>query len=323
MQEQKQVTAASSPLDKLRSKNITDSTYNLYAKNLLKLNGKKEIRNLNFLKNVEKNVEKISHLKPNTRRTYVISIVSLLKEEPSQRKLYDKYYKILLEYNNALKVNNTKSDTQKENWMTSEQVSNIFEKLQKETEPLLQNKKWTEEEYNTYQSFVILALYVLNPPRRNMDYQLMKIVPKYSDGMDRSANYLDIEAKQFVFNNYKTAKTYQTQRVEIADSLFEIINSFLKFHPLKKELLKKKYMVNFLVTQDGQPFKSPNAMTRILNKVFHKKLGCSMLRHIYLTDKYGEQSDALQKDAISMGTSIPTIQNQYIKESSPIESNPQ
>jgi hypothetical protein len=55
-------------------------------------------------------------------------------------------------------------------------------------------------------------------------------------------------------------------------------------------------------------------MTRVLNKVFNRKLGCSMLRHIYLSDKYGEESKDMKQDAIDMGTSIPTIQNQYIKE---------
>ena len=314
-EEQKpQIAEMISPLDKLKRKNITESTFNLYKKNLLKLNGKKEIRNLNFLKNIEKNVEKISHLKPNTRRTYIISIVSLLKEEPSQKKLYEKYYKLLLEYNTALKVNNQKSEAQKENWMTTEEVSRLFAAKQKEVEPLLQNKKLTETEYNTLQSFVILALYVLNPPRRNMDYQLMRVVPTYIDGMDRSANYLDMTSKEFVFNNYKTAKTYQTQRVTIPVPLFDIISLLLKFHPFKKDLTKKKYAIKFLVTQDGSAFTSTNAMTRILNKVFDKKLGCSMLRHIYLTDKYGEQSTALQIDATAMGTSVPTIQNQYIKE---------
>jgi hypothetical protein len=302
-----------SPLDKLKMKNISKSTFNLFKKNLLKLNNK-EIKNLNFLKNIEKNISKISHLKPNTRRTYIISIVSLLKQEPSQKNLYDKYYKILIGYNNELKVNNSKSASQEENWMTSEAVKETFEKLEKEIEPLLSNKKLTETEYNAIQSFVILSLYVLNPPRRNMDYQLMKIVPKYVEGMSLARNYLDTDARQFVFNNYKTARTYQTQKVGIPDKLFEIINAYLKFHPLKKELMKKKYDVDFLVTMDGQPFKSPNAMTRVLNKVFNRKLGCSMLRHIYLSDKYGEESKDMKQDAIDMGTSIPTIQNQYIKE---------
>ena len=79
------------PLDKLRSKNISDSSLELYTKNLLRLNNGKQIKNVNFLKDPASILEKISHYKPNTRRTYIISIVSLLKEEPKLKKLYDKY----------------------------------------------------------------------------------------------------------------------------------------------------------------------------------------------------------------------------------------
>ena len=303
-----------SPLDKLQAKNISESTFNLYRKNLLKLNGNKEIKSLNFLKNVDKVLEKISHLKPNTRRTYVISIVSLLKQEPTLKKLYSKYYKVLMEYNASLKTNNQMSEREKENWLSQEEVQKTFDALQNESQPLLHMKKLNREEYEKIQSFVILALYVLNPPRRNMDYQLMRVVPKVVNDMDKSANYLDMGLKQFVFNNYKTKKTYQSQVVPIPDKLYDIIQSFLKLHPNTKELAKKKFSVPLLTTYDGQHFTSINAITRVLHKVFKKKLGSSMLRHIYLTEKYGSENNALQSDAEAMGTSVPTIQNQYIKQ---------
>ena len=130
-----------SPLDKLQAKNISESTFNLYRKNLLKLNGNKEIKNLNFLKHVDKVLEKISHLKPNTRRTYVISIVSLLKQEPTLKKLYSKYYKVLMEYNASLKTNNQMSEREKENWLSQEEVQKTFDALQNESQPLLHMKK--------------------------------------------------------------------------------------------------------------------------------------------------------------------------------------
>jgi hypothetical protein len=38
-----------------------------------------------------------------------------------------------------------------------------------------------------------------------------------------------------------------------------------------------------------------------------------MLRHIYLTEKYGSENNALQSDAEAMGNSVPAIQTQYIK----------
>ena len=38
-----------------------------------------------------------------------------------------------------------------------------------------------------------------------------------------------------------------------------------------------------------------------------------MLRHVYLTEKYGDQLNELEKDANDMGTSTNMAQSTYIK----------
>jgi hypothetical protein len=55
-----------------------------------------------------------------------------------------------------------------------------------------------------------------------------------------------------------------------------------------------------------------NAITRVLNRVFGKKIGSSMLRHIYLSDKYKDQNEEMKKDAEAMGHSLD-LQRAYIK----------
>ena len=92
-----------------------------------------------------------------------------------------------------------------------------------------------------------------------------------------------------------------------------VITSYLKFHPLRNEFKTKSSVIPLLVDHEGAPFTSNNAITRILNKVFGKKIGVSMLRNIYLTDKYGDKIGELEQDAKEMGTSASTIQNQYVK----------
>ena len=77
--------------------------------------------------------------------------------------------------------------------------------------------------------------------------------------------------------------------------------------------MKKNYNVPFLVSIDGDEFKNSNEITRVLNKIFNKKIGSSMLRNIYLTSKYSNNLKDLNLDAQEMGTSANTIQNQYIK----------
>jgi len=44
--------------------------------------------------------------------------------------------------------------------------------------------------YNTLLNYMVLSLYTLHPPRRNIDYSLMKISNNMSDDM---YNYLDMD----------------------------------------------------------------------------------------------------------------------------------
>jgi len=300
-------------LDGLKTKGISESSLKLYLNNLKRLNGGQDIKNLSFLKNVDTVLDKIKDYKPNTRRTYLISIVSLLKQDPKQKKLYDKYYPHLMEYNKQLQVNNTKSEAQNENWISQDQVKEIYKKLEDDVKPFLSNKKITPEQYEKLLNYLILSLYTLHAPRRNMDYQKMVIINKYDTELSNKYNYLDLDTKEFKFNNYKTQKTYKTQTVPIVDELQKVITSYIKFHPLKKALNKKSGAIPFLVDFEGIPFESNNVITRILNKIFNKKIGSSMLRNIYLTDKFSDKVKELQDTAKDMGTSASTIQNNYIK----------
>jgi hypothetical protein len=300
-------------LNGLKEKNISESSLKLYLSNLKRLNDGQEIKNFNFLKDVNKILEKIKDYKPNTRRTYLISIVSLLKQEPKMKKLYQPYYTLLMEYNKELQQNNTKSEKQEENWITQDEVMNTYKQIETGIENLSSKKKLTEDEFKELLSFLVLSLYTLQPPRRNLDYQYMLIVRKFNEDMSKQFNYLDLEKNIFYFNNYKTQKTYKMQEMPICEQLQKVIKIYLQFHPLKGELKKKSCSVPFLVNFQGQPFESKNTITRILNKIFNKKIGVSMLRNIYLTDKYSGNLADLKEDTNAMGTSSNTAENNYIK----------
>lgn len=299
--------------ENLKNKNISQSSLKLYVNNLKRLNENQEIKNFNFLKNVENIIDKIKDYKPNTRRSYIISIVSLLKQEPKLKKLYDSYYKILMDYNNDLKTNNSKSETQKENWINQDEVLEIYNKIKSDTDGINEKKKITEADYDKLQKYLVLSLYTIQPPRRNIDYQYMLIVNKMTDDLDDKYNYLDLDKKEFHFNNYKTKGTYKCQTTEIKPELMDVINLYLKYHPLKTVLKKKNGIIPFLVNFDGEPYNSNNFITRVLNKIFNKRIGVSMLRSIYLTNKFGDKVKELNDTAHDMGTSSNTIQNQYIK----------
>jgi integrase len=141
----------------------------------------------------------------------------------------------------------------------------------------------------------------------------MSIVKKAPEDTDH--NYLDISEWKWIFNNYKTEKTYKQKVVDIPEDLKDILKVYLKFHPDAKEL-KKKVLdkpSHFLMKADGTGITTSTDMTRMLNKIFGKKVGCSMLRSIFLTDKYGKMAEEMKDDTSAMGTSVDTALNNYIK----------
>lgn len=299
----------------LKDKNITESSLKLYLNNIRRLNGGDIPKSFAFLKDVDAILERIKDYKPNTQRSYIISIVSLLKQEPKMKKLYDRYYTILMNFNKELKTNNEKSETQKANWITQEEVKEIYEGLTKEVKDLVADKKkLSPSEYEKLLRWFVLSLYTLQKPRRNADYQMALVSKqKLMPDLDTQYNYLDIASKKWIFNNYKTKGTYKSQEQDVSDEMAEAIDLFIKFHPHAKLLKKKGVLVPLLVDFEGQPFQQTNSITRILNKVFGKKIGVSMLRNIYLTDKFGDKVKELNETAKEMGTSSSTIQNQYVK----------
>ena len=292
-------------VDKLKNKNLSSSSIILYLKALKKLNDGKEIKNLKFLTKPDNILTKITDYKPTTQRNIIIAIVSILKvlENP----LYSKYYDIMINMTkniNENNKNNEKTETQKTNWMGWDEIMSKFNELKNN---LKISKTITEQQYNALLDVVVLSLYVLIPPRRNKDYIQMEITK--NNTKDITKNYLDTKKEQFIFNVYKTAKKDGQLIVSIPDELMAILKLYIKHHPYKTEM--KTENVPFLVYYNKKRIPD-NGITRILNKIFNKKIGSSMLRHIYLSGKYGNVLEEQKEDAKMMGHNVSTARD-YIK----------
>jgi hypothetical protein len=296
---------------------------------LTRLNDGKPIKNIHFLKDEQEIQAKLEKYKPNTRRSYYIAIVSLLKVFISQsngkkhQKLYEKYYSQMESLNKELKSNNEKSAKERENWITQEEVLERLEKL-KAIIPTL-GRKINATQFHELQKLLLLGLYALQKPRRNKDYQDMLVFKKkpvsFHYAIDCKGNLvdflsptkhniLDLKGNQFIFTNYKTMKKFSNQEITIHKDLRDIIDLYLKYHPTFK---KSKQPVQLLVNYQGEPYTNVNDITRLLYKIFDKKIGSTMLRHIFLTSKYKNVMDEMEKDTEAMGTSVDMLENQYVK----------
>jgi len=298
--------------DLVEKRGVTESSASLYMRNLFTLNDKQPFKTLSFLRNKEEVMKKIGEYAESTQKTFLASIVSVLSmvsDKPTYKGVHKFYYDEMMK--RGTEKSNEKTEKQKENWVSWKDVMEMVGKMREKA--VVSKKTLTESEFDALLNFVVIALYTYIQPRRNQDYLEMVVVKKWKEDMPTDKNYLDIAGQQFVFNKYKTAKKYGTQKFPIPDTedapLFSTLLTYLKHHPLYKES-KGKTPVPLLVTADGKPLSAVNSITRILNRVFGKKVGSSMLRHVFLSDKYDIAE--MTKDADAMGHSVDQ-QKGYMK----------
>jgi len=299
--------------DLKEKKGVVDSTANAYIRAMFLLNGKQPFKNLTFLKKTDAIEDIVKDYADNTIKliySSIVSVLSLFKEKPAYKKVYNFYYEKMMgkakEMKDAGAESSDKTEKQKENWISWEEVKEKGDALGSAVAGFGKKRTITEQEFETLLHYTILALYTETQPRRNQDYLDMMVVKSMPKNADH--NYLVItkgKPSKFIFNVYKTAKKYGQQTLDIPPTLAEILKLYLKFHPQKKETPH-----NFLVSYDGSPIIAQNAITRVLNKVFGKKVGSSMLRHIFLSTKYDIKE--MEKDASAMGHSIEE-QKKYMK----------
>jgi hypothetical protein len=167
--------------------------------------------------------------------------------------------------------------------------------------PLIGKKrKISDAQLQQLHDLVVASIYTLLPPRRNIDYSEMVVA---APSEDKTKNYYS--KGQFLFNCYKTAGTYQQQIVEVPAELIDILKLWIKFKPKTDHLLVK--------LPAGAKY-APTEMTALLKKVFRNdSMGVSVLRNVFLSDKYSDVMAGLKKDTEQMGTSVGVANSTYIK----------
>lgn len=288
----------------LTSEKLSQKSIEMYLIKLRILNNNNPFDNLAFLKQKMAIKQKLQDIKnDNTRKSYVASIVAILNRQKGKAwEDLNKYYKAIFLKERSIfaeKKPSEKSEAQEKNWLTWDEVMAIFNKLKEKADEVEKKPRLSNADRKTMEHYMILALYVLQPPRRNDWYYMV-----LGKGDDDKKNYVDMKGGKYYFNNFKTAKSGK-EVIDIPEEILPCLKSYIS----KMNLTEGDY----LLFPDDENRSNSNRMTKSLNSIMGKKVGASMLRHIYLSHKYGKVMKDQEEDANFMAHSV-SMQKDYVKE---------
>lgn len=288
---------------KERRPTLSESSIKTYT-SILKSLHKKVFENEEFKEsNLEKSGEILEYLKdvpPNKRKTILSALVVLTGKDDYRERMNDD----VSEYNKEIQKQEA-SETQRDNWISTDEINEIFRGLENDAKILYKKTNKTPSDIQQIQNYVIVALCsgIFFAPRRSMDWcEMLKVMPELEQRSE--VNY--INKGKFIFNKFKTAKYHEGgQTIDIPIQVKNILNRWIAINP-----------TNYLL-HDNHGNKLTNVkLNQRINRIFGgKKVSVNNFRHTYLTDRYketSEQNKKLAKDMSDMGSSENMAIN-YIK----------
>lgn len=303
--------------------NLAPSSIKNYIISLQKLHERiydnKNIQNFKFLEDNKRIMETLKDFKDTTKRNYLNSVIVFLQAHTDKYADTDYFKDYTVErdrLNNELKVRSSsgeKSEKQKENWITGEEYETILNTYKKFfSKNKIFSKDIDKDDLRLLQEYALLKLYQQIPSRN--DFATIRIITprEYQkikgNKLEENLLITDRDKYYFIINSWKTKKDpLDRRRIDVPADIKKVL-----------KLLISKQQGNYLFTnKNGTPLKR-NGLTKYLQNIFKKfypdkNVSTSMLRHIYLTSKYGDVKSEMQKDAALLAHSS-SIQQQYIKE---------
>ena len=254
-------------------------------------------------------VEHFKDLEPKLRKTRLSALIVFL-DNPKEitedaLKTMDVFRKQMMkdgaEYSRELRLQE-KTPKQEDGWMDWNDIISNYKNLEKEVSYFKTQTSLTKQQFKRVQMFVLLSCLLLISPRRSTDYVMFKI---RNEDINKD-NFMETKGRKsyFVFNTYKTAKKYGKETIEIPTALKNIINRW-------KLINKNDYL---LVNSNMDKKINATQLNSMLYDYFNKPLSTSLIRHIFLSEKYKNVPalQEMQKTADEMGHSL-TQALEYVK----------
>jgi hypothetical protein len=279
------------------TRNITESSLNLYKRNIKRLVAESGSNDPNIFTN-DATLSKLMVASNNTLASYIASCLVVLGLDKTKNR--DR----LEELNARLKeVNkNIKNGSHRKN----KEIADL-EDVIKLADKLRVHFFKTKLTYSEASDALLMSLYTLLPPSRSETFANLEIYTGKNKPEDNTKNYLWIKNKSSVFlvlNSFKTVKTHGAVLEQITDKV--LVKMLVKF----VDDFKTKYLFE---NKKGQSIKSADVSRNLVRLT--KDIGAlssSSMRHLYLSKKYSKVMNDLDKDTNFMTNSIPTAISNYI-----------
>lgn len=285
-------------------RNIKSSTANCYRICLKKIQqaieDNREFHNFDFLNQTENILDFLKKFKISTQKTYLASIVvtTNILGLNDINKFYTEKMQELIKKWNVINESGIKSESQEKNWCSLTELKSVLSILNKKIKDsgMLKKNEISKNNFQLYQQYLIANLFLECSPVR-LDYANMKIISRleYNKLDDKKKdNYLINESKTvkyFIFNSYKTSKTYGEVKLKINKKINKILNIWLKYN-----------LSGYLLLNSKNEAMSSNALGKEITYIFQpyikdKKVTVNLIRHIYISEHF--PNDCLKKIQIA------------------------
>lgn len=279
----------------------------------------KVIDNLKWIEDDKKVLDELKDYKRTTKRNYLNSIIVFSQahdDKFADTDYFKKYTDVRDRINQDIRDDSStgeKTEKQKNNWITEKEYNNILSTYKKYfSKNKIFSKDIDSDDLRLLQEFALLKLYQQIPSRN--DFATIKVIsPREYQKIKKdnlTENYLitDRDKYFFIINSWKTKKDENDRRrIDVPADIKKVL----------KLLISKQKGKYLFVNKNGTPLKR-NGLTKYLQAIFHKfhpdkNVSSSMLRHIFLSEKYADVKKEMKADAELLAHSSST-QQQYIKD---------
>ena len=129
---------------------LKPNSLKIYLTSLRQLNDGNDIKDINFLKDFDKVIEKLSSKKPNTRKNYLNAIIITLKALKESQELIEKYETLRdgyqKEYNDIM-ASHKKTESQEKNWITWDEFLEMIDQVYETVNRLKKIKNGVKNNY--------------------------------------------------------------------------------------------------------------------------------------------------------------------------------